>query len=364
MASEQSAPAYQPIHPTVRPLLDPEYIKFHESYFQYVIPDDRKPWDGSARKTKRPWPSTESALTKTAGTQDINRGKYKIRVFTPEGEKPSHGWPVHIWFHGGGWSIGGINDGNDLCTSICATACCVVVTVGYRLAPEHPYPAAIEDAVDALKWAYSAEGVRTLNVDNTRISIGGTSAGGNLAAVLSIKASQLKPRINICFQILVLPVIDNTASVSTIWKRNQHAPWLTPARMEWYRRMYLPNPSDTSNWDASPNFATPEQLAESPRTWIAVSGQDLLAPEAQAYAEQLKRAWETTGRNNQVDVEVYEGSTHSLLSMSGKSLHQAFVHCCSSTDNIAFLGVLKRGAKLLRDCAEQVRGGFALPIEN
>lgn len=364
MASERPATAYQPIHPAVRPLLDPQYIKFHESYFQYVIPDDQKPWDGSARTAQRPWPSTESALTKTASTQDFNRGKYKIRVFTPDGERPTNGWPVHIWFHGGGWSIGGINDGNDLCTLICATACCVVVTVGYRLAPEHPYPAAIEDAVDALKWAYSAEGARTLNVDNTRISIGGTSAGGNLAAVLSIKASRLEPRIDICFQILVLPVIDNTASVSTIWKRNRHAPWLTPARMEWYRRMYLPNPSDAMSWDASPNLATPEQLAESPRTWIAISGQDLLAPEAQAYAGQLQETWETTGRDNQVAIEVYEGSTHSLLSMSGKNFHRVCIHFHSSTDNIASLGVLKQGAKLLRDCAEQVRSGFALPIEH
>lgn len=66
------------------------------------------------------------------------------------------------------------------------------MTVGYRLAPEHPYPAAIEDAIEALKWVYSTEGARTLNVDNTRIAIGGTSAGGNLAAVLSMKATQLE----------------------------------------------------------------------------------------------------------------------------------------------------------------------------
>jgi acetyl esterase/lipase len=327
MASEPARPVYQPIHHSVRPLLDHEYVKFHDEYYQYVIPDDQRSWDSSARTAKRPWPSTESALAHISATQDMKLGDYEVRFFTPEGERPIDGWPVFIWFHGGGWAIGGIEDGNDLCTLICATACCVVVTVGYRLAPEHPYPAAIEDAMGALKWVYSTEGARTLNVDNTRIAIGGTSAGGNLAAVLSMKATQLEMPITICFQLLVLPVIENTASVSTVWKRNQHAPWLTPARMEWYRRMYLPNTSDGLNWDASPNLAPVEMLAKSPRTWIAVSGQDLLASEAEIYADQLRKAWKENGGNDpEVAVQVYEGATHSLLSMSSKSSLQFVFH--------------------------------------
>ncbi|KAL3472359.1 alpha/beta hydrolase fold-domain-containing protein [Aspergillus californicus] len=333
-----SRPIHQPVHPSIRPLLDAEYIAFHDSHFQYVLPDDQQVWDGSARTAPRPWPSTEFPHTPVASVEDMNLGNFDVRIFTPNAPKPRSGYPVFLWFHGGGWAIGGLSDGNDMCSMICDLANCVVVTVAYRLAPEHPYPAAVEDAVSALKWVSSPEGTRTLSVDKQKIAIGGTSAGGNLAAVLSLQASQLDPPIEISFQLLVVPVIDNTASVSTVWAENRNAPWLTPARMEWYQRMYLPRPAEALNWDASPNLAPTDLLATSPSTWIAVSGQDLLAPEARLYAEALEKAWveeQVTGRS--VVVQEYKGATHSILSMAG---------------------ALSQGAQLLRDCAEQVAAAF------
>ncbi|KAL4931023.1 alpha/beta hydrolase [Aspergillus undulatus] len=237
-----------------------------------------------------------SALTPVGSIQDLNLGDFDVRIFTPESKRSSTGWPVFVWFYGGGWAIGGINDGNDLCSLVCATAECVVVTVGYRLAPAHPYPTAVEDAVSALQWVVSPSGSEKLGgVDKTRIAVGGTSAGGNLAAVLSMKASQLNPPIPICFQLLVVPVIDNTASVSGIWAENEHAPWLNPARMEWYRAMYLPNRKDREWWDASPNLAPSMLLRTFPRTFIAIAGQDLLAPDARSFAKQLEGAWEGEG---------------------------------------------------------------------
>ncbi|KAJ0425628.1 Alpha/Beta hydrolase protein [Aspergillus carlsbadensis] len=290
-----SRPIHQPIHPSIRPLLDPEYIAFHDAHFQYIFPDEHQTWKSSVRTAPRPWPSTAFTNTPVGSIRDIPLPNFPIRVFTPTAPKPLSGYPVFIWFHGGGWVVGGLDDGNDLCSMVCETARCVVVTVGYRLAPEDSYPAAVEDAVAALQWVASSEGTRTLNVDSSRIAIGGASAGGNLATVLSLEASQLSPPLAIRAQILVVPVIDNTATVETIWKQNQNAPLLTPARMEWYRAMYLPNVSDAVNWDASPNLAPVELLAKSPRTWIAVSGQDLLAPEAVLYAKQLERAWEEEG---------------------------------------------------------------------
>jgi acetyl esterase/lipase len=201
---------------------------------------------------------------------------------------------------------------------VCQIAKCVVVTVGYRLAPENPYPASVEDAVSALQWVVGPEGSSTLNVNPSRIAIGGTSAGGNIAAVLSLKASQLSPPISIRAQILIVPVIDNTATVETIWKENQHAPLLTPTRMEWYRAMYLPNAPNALNWDASPNLAPAELLAKTPSTWIAVAGQDLVAPEAVLYAQQVERAWKQEGvQGRDAVVKAYEGATHSILAMAG-----------------------------------------------
>ncbi|KAL4947505.1 Alpha/Beta hydrolase protein [Aspergillus filifer] len=331
---------HQPIHPSIRSLLDPEYAAFHDKYFQYVIPDDQKIWDGSARTATPLWPPTSSPLTPVSSVRDINLPNFPIRIFTPNHSKPNDGWPVFLWFHGGGWAIGGLNDGNDLCSLISDTAKCVVVTVGYRLAPEHPYPSAVEDAVAALEWVISPSGSSELGgINNSRIAVGGTSAGGNLAAVLSIKASSLPAPINICFQLLVVPVIDNTASVEGVWGENQFAPWLTPARMTWYRDMYFPNPESCREWEASPNLAASELLAKSPDTFIAVSGQDLLAPEARVFASVLEKAWtdeQVEGRN--VEVKVYEGGTHSILAMSG---------------------VLSQGKLLLKDCAERIARAFS-----
>ncbi|KAL4908296.1 Alpha/Beta hydrolase protein [Aspergillus multicolor] len=317
--SSSSRPVYQPLHPSIRPLLDLDYVAFHDKYFQYVIADDQKPWDGSARTTTPLWPPTSSPLTPVGSIRDIALEKFSVRVFTAATPTPDDGWPVFIWFHGGGWAIGGLSDGNDLCTLICAEANCIVVTVGYRLAPEDPYPAPVEDSVSALEWVVSRAGSEILgNVDKSRVAVGGTSAGGNLGAVLSMKASLLSPPIPICFQLLVVPVIDNTASVTGAWAQNRHAPWLTPARMQWYRRMYLPNESDALEWDASPSLAPMELLAQNPSTFIAVAGQDLLRPEAEGYARLLETAWrEKAVEGRGARVKVYDGATHSILAMSG-----------------------------------------------
>lgn len=348
MASASDRPIRQPIHPDVRSLLDPEYVAFHDQYFQYVLPDDQKPWDGSAR-TRPAWlPPTESTPVSVGSVRDLDLGAYTIRAFTPEGAKPAQGWPVFLWFHGGGWAVGDVSAGNDLCALICQRARCVVVTVGYRLAPEHVFPAAVDDAVDALKWVRSAEGgARELGVDGARIAVGGTSAGGHLAAVLSLEAAtRIQPPVQIAFQLLVLPVVDNAATVEGVWAGNRNAPWLTPARMTWYRRMWLADEEGVKRrlpWEVSPNRAPKEVLAKSPRTWIAVAEQDLLAPEARLFATQLEEAWKEQAPEGALDgsklveVKSYEGSTHSILSMSG---------------------VLSKGRQLLQDTADQAARWF------
>jgi acetyl esterase/lipase len=134
--------------------------------------------------------------------------------------------------------------------------------------------------------------------------------GGGLAATISLKAASLNLPMPI-FQMLILPVIDNTATASTTWSNNVNAPWLTPPRMIWYRKMYLPNETDWKNWDVSPNFAPKELLAKSPQTWIAAAELDILCQEAENYGALLKQL------NVNTTVAVYEGSTHSLLILDG-----------------------------------------------
>ena len=192
----------------------------------------------------------------------------------------------------------------------------------YRLGPEHPYPAAVEDAVDALQWVYH-HGEEALGINKEKIIVGGSSSGGNLAAILAIKSKSLSPTpIPINFQLLIVPVTDNTASVSTRsgWAKNQYTPWLSPARMEWFKSKYLPDEEDWTKWDASPLFATKELLqpgtpsgksASKPGAWIGVCELDILSEEGVEFGEKLRDAgWE-------VEVEVYKGAPHPIMAMDG-----------------------------------------------
>ncbi|KAK0709292.1 alpha/beta hydrolase fold-domain-containing protein [Lasiosphaeria miniovina] len=321
-------PIYQPLHPSARPLLDPEYVAFHDAHLQYILPDDRKPWDGSARAGHGgAMPPTESPPVPVGRVLDIHSiaGRYDVRIFTPPPLPSGSGgapWPVFLWFHGGGWCVGDVSHNNDACALICTRARCVVVAVGYRLAPEHVFPAAIDDAAHALRWARHAHGLAAHlgsgeALDPSRVAVGGLSAGGQLAASLAFEEGGE----DLAFALLVVPVVDSTATVGTTWARNADAPWLTPKRMAWYRDMYFrgKDEEDRRHWRASPNFAPAALLARSPRTWIAVAERDLLAPEAEGYAEQLAAAWDGEGvKDREVVVKVYQGSTHSILALNGE----------------------------------------------
>ncbi|CAK3929488.1 AB hydrolase superfamily [Lecanosticta acicola] len=307
---------WQPIHPSLRPYLDPEYVAFHDQYMQYVIPDDLKIWDGTAR-THPSLPPGGSAPIKVGRIQDISLSpNCRVRVFVPDDNMGDAKWPALLWFHGGGWAIGGLDSENDFCAYVCQSVKAIVVTVDYRLAPEHPYPAAAEDAVEALQWLIKeATKPTSLNIDFNRIAIGGTSAGGNLAAVLILEAACLFRSFKPVMQLLVVPVIDNTAVPGRGWV-NLNAPWLTPARMLWYRNMYLPSGGPRADlsredWQTSPNLAPKKLLSKCPQTWIAVSQHDLLATEALSFAQQLREV------NVRADTKIYEGSTHSILGLNG-----------------------------------------------
>ena len=128
--------------------------------------------------------------------------------------------------------------------------------------------------------------------------------------MLSLKAMLLSPPIPILFQLLLLPVVDNTlTTASPNWASKPYAPWLTANRMLWYRNMYFPKKDKSLEWEASPNLASSQVLAKSPKTWIAVAEQDLLASEGISFGEQLKHLGVET------KVKVYEGSMHSLLAL-------------------------------------------------
>jgi len=210
--------------------------------------------------------------------------------------------------------LGNIGAENAFASNVCKRSSAVVVSVDYRLGPEHPYPAAVEDAESSLLWLCQA-GVNELNIDLNRLAVGGSSSGGNLAAVLTHKAALLEPPIAIMFQLLIVPVIDNTAQLNghphASWLENQYAASLTPAKMMWFRKNYLPNHTDWDRWEASPLLVPKEWFKKVPRAWIAVCELDILRDEGLAYAERLREA------GVDVEVKIYQRAPHPIMAMDG-----------------------------------------------
>ncbi|XP_006455039.1 hypothetical protein AGABI2DRAFT_180254 [Agaricus bisporus var. bisporus H97] len=297
------------IHPSIVDKLDPEYVAFHNAYIKdYVAPAEPLTWDPKMRE--RPaLPGTSEPL-EIASIKDYDLSEAKIRAFTPKGERPAGGWPVLIWFHGGGWTFGNISSDTSFVTHMVNAANCVAVSVDYRLAPENKYPAAVDDAIESLEWVVS-KGPSEININPSRISVGGVSSGGNIAAILSLKAAEQK--IPLVSQLLIVPVTDNTASVDDLWAEKEHALWLPPSRMIWFKNNYLPNKEDWTKWDASPTFAPVELLGQTPKAFIAVCEMDILNNEGIAYGEKLRKA------GVEVETVLYPGAPHPIMAMDGFS---------------------------------------------
>ncbi|KAJ4134490.1 hypothetical protein NW765_008532 [Fusarium oxysporum] len=144
----------QPLHPAIRASLDPQYVAYHEAHLQYIERDEINDWDGSIRTKKHSLPPGGTKPIPVGSISDYDVARFRVRVYTPTGQCDERGWPVLVWFHGGGWAVGGLSNGTDLCCWACERARCIVVSVDYGLAPENPFPAAVEDAIGArnISW--------------------------------------------------------------------------------------------------------------------------------------------------------------------------------------------------------------------
>ncbi|KAF8673486.1 hypothetical protein RHS04_07658 [Rhizoctonia solani] len=168
------------------------------------------PWDPACRF--RPAGPGELEPCKVRSVQDLvipGIPPVKVRVFNPPGEQPEGGWPVLVYCHGGGWVLGSINSENSFCTRACLTAECLVVSVDYRLAPEHIFPAAVDDSWAAMEWVYE-RGPPESGINRSKIAVGGSSAGSNLSAVMAQRAARRSPPIPIIYQVLIVPATNNT----------------------------------------------------------------------------------------------------------------------------------------------------------
>jgi acetyl esterase len=230
-------------------------------------------------------------------------GDIPVRIYTPTGSGP---FGALVYFHGGGWVIGNIETHDATCRQLTAGAGCVTISVDYRLAPEHKFPAGPEDCYAATKWV--ADNARSLNVGENRLAVGGDSAGGNLAAAVALMARDRGgPRL--AFQLLIYPATDCADDTPSQREFAQVSPdyILSRADMEWFWGHYL-GPNDKSNPVACPALA--KSLANLPPAFVITAEVDPLRDEGEAYAEALRKA----GVN--VKLKRYNGVCHGFFSMA------------------------------------------------
>jgi acetyl esterase len=250
-------------------------------------------------------------------------GDIPVRIYVPEGDGP---FPVLVFFHGGGWVIGNIDTHDVPVRQLADRAKVVVASVDYRLAPEHPFPAAPEDCYAATAWA--AVNIGDHQGDASRLAVGGDSAGGNLAAVVAQMARDKSgPRID--FQLLIYPAVDASMASASITE-NGDGYLLTKGFMDWFYGHYLPDANAADDPLVSP--AAAESLSDLPPAFVATAEFDPLRDEGEAYAAALRAAG--------VDAvsKRYDGMIHGFFQLGG---------------------VIDRTNELINDCAGALRAELA-----
>jgi acetyl esterase len=229
-------------------------------------------------------------------------GGVNTRIYVPdERENPS----IVMYFHGGGYVKGGVQDADAFCRRLAKSTGRIVASVGYRLAPENPFPAALDDAYAATSWAF--EHAQELSATRASFAVCGESAGGNLAAVVCLLAKSRK-EMTISHQILLQPVTDFTLSKPSI--NMPETECLVPRDdLAWYYREYRGTDQDFRDPRVSPLWA--EDVSGLPRALIIAAEYDTLRDEAAAYAEKLRSA------GVDVTYSCYSGMVHGFLGMGG-----------------------------------------------
>ena len=227
---------------------------------------------------------TQPDPAEVAVVQELAAGHLPLRLYRPLGSHADAVLPVLVFFHGGGWVIGDRDTHDSLCRQLCNASGCAIVSVDYRMGPEHRFPAAVDDCVAATCWV--REQATALQLDAARLAVGGDSAGGNLAAVVCLalrEAGQPLP----AFQLLIYPATD-MRMVAPSHQTNGEGYLLTRETMHYFRSHYIPDAARWSDWRASPLLAP--DLRGLPPALVLTAGYDPLRDEGRQYADALSAA--------------------------------------------------------------------------
>jgi acetyl esterase len=252
-------------------------------------------------------------------------GAIPLRLYRGQGAGTDRPQPGLVFFHGGGWVIGDLESHDQVCRAIANRARCIVVAVHYRLAPEHKFPAAVDDAIAATRWI--ATNGTSLGIDASRLAVGGDSAGGNLAAVVALDARD-RGGPPLTLQLLIYPATDMGLDRPSHLRHADQLP-LRRTTMQWFVGHYLRDAKDKDDWRASPLRAA--SFANLPPALVVTAAFDPLGDEGEAYVQALAEA------EVQVVHERFGGQIHGFMNMgrivadsdrvirlSGAALQRAF----------------------------------------
>ncbi|QSQ28221.1 alpha/beta hydrolase [Pyxidicoccus parkwayensis] len=232
-------------------------------------------------------------------------GPLDVRVYTPEGSGP---FPAVVYFHGGGFVIANLDVYDASPRALANQAQAVVVSINYRQAPEHRFPASLDDAAASFRYVQSHPS--EFNIDPKRVAVAGEGAGGNLATALTMRQKQSKGALPV-FQLLVYPLVSNDLSTPSHQANGTGNYLVSNEDLGWFWKNQLGNDWQKSrNPQALPIHASTAQLKGLPPALVIVAGLDPLLDEGQAYADKLKAAGVT------VDVKRYDGVTHGFFGMA------------------------------------------------
>lgn len=276
--------------------------------FEQLSPDEARQAYMNSRRLLQP--DAEDVAESRDTTVPGPHGPVPVRLYRPAGTAASDVLPALIYYHGGGWLLGGLDSHDVVCRRFANAARCRVVSVDYRMAPEDKFPAAVDDCAAATQWA--VDNAATLGIDTAKIAVGGDSAGGNLAAVMALMARDgtLPP---VVFQLLIYPATDMAMTSVSSQAIREGVP-LTSATMKWFIDHYMRTKADEIDWRASPLRAA--SLAGTAPALVLTCGYDPLRDEGIAYAQRLER------EGVRVIHVHYSDQVHGFMSM-GKMIRAA-----------------------------------------
>ena len=247
--------------------------------FEQLTPNEAREAYMKSRAVLQPDPEPVAEVRNLSAPGPL--GDIPLRLYRPAGAGERA--PALVYYHGGGWLLGGLDSHDVVCRRFANAAGCVVVSVDYRMAPEHPFPAAVDDCAEATRFVIAR--AAALGIDPARVAAGGDSAGGNLAAVMALMARDgtLPP---LAFQLLIYPATDMTMTTVSSQTIGPGVP-LTSATMKWFIDYYMPAGTDRADWRASP--ARVASVAGTAPALVLTAATDPLRDEGIDYARRLER---------------------------------------------------------------------------